>query len=120
MNLSKRLRGQLSGSGGRSPGHHEGESTEVDHHREGFTPRSVSRRPVCGSPAPAKRKLRVSIAVTGLGEPHQELHPAGWSASTVHMDGGYVTFRSRRVQELAKNLWDQSPGTSWVGVSANT
>jgi hypothetical protein len=29
--------------------------------------------PKCGSPAPAKRMLRVLIAVTGLGEPHQVL-----------------------------------------------
>src|SRR5450631_2998324 len=27
--------------------------------------------PKCGSPAPAERMLRVSNAVTGLGEPHQ-------------------------------------------------
>src|SRR5450759_1959930 len=85
-NLSKRLRGQLSGSGGRSPGHHASESTEVDHHREGFTPRNVSRRPTNGSPAPAKRMLTISSAVTGLGEPHQELQPAGWSPATVHIE----------------------------------
>ena len=60
-----------------SPGHHGGTSTEIEHHREGFTPRNVSRRPKCGSPAPAKRMLNVSNAVTGLGEPHQELHPGG-------------------------------------------
>src|ERR1019366_9945968 len=54
-------------------GLHAGRSTEVVHHREGFTPRTVSRRPRCGSPAPAKRMLRVSNAVTGLGEPHQVL-----------------------------------------------
>jgi hypothetical protein len=107
MNLSKRLRGQLSGSGGRSPGHHGGEPTKVDHHREGFTPRSVSRRPECGSPAPAKRKLRVLNAVTGLGEPHQELHPAGWSASTVHMEVAHVTFWSRRTQERVNNVLDR-------------
>jgi hypothetical protein len=29
--------------------------------------------PKCGSPAPAKRMLRVLNAVTGLGEPHQVL-----------------------------------------------
>src|SRR5664279_1666597 len=56
-------------------GPHPGRSTEVVHHREGFTPRSVSRRPRCGSPAPAKRMLRALNAVTGLGEPHQVLRP---------------------------------------------
>ena len=44
---------------------------------EGFTPRNVSRRPRCGSPAPAKRMLRILDAVTGLGEPHQVLHSFG-------------------------------------------
>ena len=42
----------------------------VVHRREGFTPRSVSRRPKCGSPAPAKRMVENLNAVTGLGEPH--------------------------------------------------
>jgi len=56
-------------------GLHAGRSTEVVHHREGFTPRSISRRPRCGSPAPAKRMLRALNAATGLGEPHQVLRP---------------------------------------------
>src|SRR5450759_3058266 len=40
--------------------------------------------PKCGSPAPAKRMLRVSIAVTGLGEPHQVLRQGRRSPTTVH------------------------------------
>src|SRR5471032_1104715 len=114
MSLSKRLRGQLSGSGGRyHPALTNADSTDVEQHREGFTPRSVSRRPKCGSPAPAKRMLKVSSAVTGLGEPRQELHPVGWSAPNVHMEHSIVTFRSRPDQELSKNR----PAGCWSKVS---
>ena len=73
-----------------APGPHVSRSTNVVHHREGFTPRNVSRRPTNGSPAPAKRMLKISSAVTGLGEPHQELQPVGWSPATVHIEGTNV------------------------------
>jgi hypothetical protein len=60
-NLSRRLRGQLSDSDGRYTRPSRGQSTGVDHHREGFTPRRVLRHSTCGSPVPAKRMLRVSM-----------------------------------------------------------
>ncbi len=49
--------------------------------------------PKCGSPAPAKRMLRVLNAVTGLGEPHQVLRRSWRSPTTVHTDRPNVTSR---------------------------
>jgi hypothetical protein len=44
-----------------APGPQVDERLASSHHREGFTPRSVSRRPRFGSPAPAKRMLRIPM-----------------------------------------------------------
>src|SRR5665647_3513810 len=63
--------------------------------------------PHVGPPLLPSGKLRVSIAVTGLGEPHQELHPGGRSPTTVHRESSNVTFRSRRVLDTTKNLRDR-------------
>src|SRR3954470_21347179 len=65
VDLSRRLRGELSGSGGRyAPGPRAGrprpQGCPVADVRVGFTPRSAVRRPGSGSPAPAKRMCELS------------------------------------------------------------
>ena len=67
MDLSRRLRGELSGSGGRyAPGPRANrlgtQRCPAADLRVGFTPRSVVRRPGSGSPAPAKRMCELSGA----------------------------------------------------------
>jgi hypothetical protein len=98
-----RLRGQLSGSGGRIT---RPLDRSISSNRPGFTPRSVSRRPECGSPASAMR-CQYDLSVAAELGVHLEDFSEGEKRSRSYMKRGpYVTSGSQRCPKNSRSVTD--------------